>query len=127
MHSKYPSAASANISISVALAESTCLCVDQEYESFCQRPYWSSLHRYFIFNKICYKKHFCISYFSYVGYLHGNEFFSLEIYSLPGAIIFPLKNYNDVTEANQKRKFCLKTVDAYRVVLIMKDSRYPND
>lgn len=130
MHSKNPIVTSANISISAVLSLSTFLCVDQKSESFCQKPYWGSLGSYLIFNKICYEKHFCIpyfcsSYFCSIGHLHGNKFFSLEAYSLPGAITFPLKNGNDVTEANQKRLFCLKTGD-YRVVLKVRNRRYLN-
>lgn len=131
MHSKNPSVTTANISISAALTVSTFLCADREYKSFCQKLYWGSLGSYLIFNKICYEKHFCISYFcsSYfcsVEYLHGNKFFLLEAYSLPGAITFPLKNDNDVTEANQKKLFCLKMSD-YRVVLKVRNKSYLND
>lgn len=63
MHSKNPIVTSANISISSALTVSTFPCVDEEYYSFCQKPYWGSLGNYLIFKKICYEKHFCISYF----------------------------------------------------------------
>lgn len=55
------------------------------------------------------------------------SYFPQNLCSLSGAITPPLKNYNYVTQANQKRIFCLKTFNVCGVVLIRKDSGYPND